>query len=153
MPTDFRPTHTYVGTRKGKHGEPCVLRKSEDYTYPYAMFEDGEELANVHSSYIEPIMLERVNTLHPPGREEERNYKPDHYHSGGIDPWMFIEANMNTQQAIGFHLGNVLKYVARHEKKNGLEDLKKALDSLREGIRLYEKAESDKRTVCDCEDE
>lgn len=35
----------------------------------------------------------------------------------------------------GFHLGNVIKYIWRHQHKNGLEDLKKARFYLNDYIR------------------
>lgn len=40
---------------------------------------------------------------------------------------------------MGFNLGNVIKYVWRHEKKNGLEDLKKAAWYLNDEIAKLEK--------------
>jgi hypothetical protein len=46
---------------------------------------------------------------------------PQHYNRGKIEVIDFIE-----DQKLGFHLGNVVKYAARAEHKNGLEDLKKA---------------------------
>lgn len=49
---------------------------------------------------------------------------PSHYTDGGIETIDFIEA-----KDLGFHLGNVVKYVARCGKKDptkGIEDLKKA---------------------------
>lgn len=45
----------------------------------------------------------------------------NHYKNMKIQPIEFITANN-----IGFCEGNVIKYVCRHEHKNGLEDLKKA---------------------------
>ena len=45
----------------------------------------------------------------------------DHYESQEIQPWDYIVANN-----LGFLEGNVVKYVTRHTKKNGLEDLNKA---------------------------
>ena len=45
---------------------------------------------------------------------------PDHY-KGKIQPIDFIES-----QELDFNEGNVVKYVSRHKKKNGLEDLMKA---------------------------
>lgn len=44
-----------------------------------------------------------------------------HYKQCVIEPIQYIEANN-----IGFHAGNVIKYVTRAEKKDGIEDLKKA---------------------------
>jgi hypothetical protein len=47
---------------------------------------------------------------------------PDHYTFGPIETIDFIEA-----KELGFHLGNVVKYVSRAEHKGKpLEDLKKA---------------------------
>lgn len=48
----------------------------------------------------------------------------DHYHMV-IEPAYFIRANN-----IPFHEGNVIKYVCRHQKKNGAEDIKKAIHYL-----------------------
>lgn len=50
--------------------------------------------------------------------------RPKHYTSGKIEVIDFIE-----DQGLGFHLGNVVKYVARAGKKDPskeLEDLRKA---------------------------
>lgn len=44
-----------------------------------------------------------------------------HYRAGGIQPVQYIEAN-----GLGFLEGNVIKYVTRHHKKGGAEDLRKA---------------------------
>jgi len=47
---------------------------------------------------------------------------PPHYKAGGIETIDFIEA-----KGLGYHLGNVVKYVTRADHKgNKLEDLKKA---------------------------
>lgn len=47
---------------------------------------------------------------------------PPHYKTGGIETIDFIEA-----KELGYHLGNVVKYVTRAKHKgNELEDLKKA---------------------------
>jgi hypothetical protein len=46
---------------------------------------------------------------------------PPHYNAGGIEVIDAIEA-----WQLGFHAGNVVKYVARAPHKNGLEDLRKA---------------------------
>jgi hypothetical protein len=49
---------------------------------------------------------------------------PPHYKTGGIETIDFIEA-----KGLGYHLGNVVKYISRAGIKgtnNGLEDLRKA---------------------------
>ena len=45
---------------------------------------------------------------------------PDHY-KGDVQPIDLIES-----LDLDFNTGNVVKYVSRHKKKNGLEDLLKA---------------------------
>lgn len=47
--------------------------------------------------------------------------KPPHYNQGKIEVSDFI-----IDQRMNFLEGNVVKYVARHKLKNGVEDLKKA---------------------------
>lgn len=44
-----------------------------------------------------------------------------HYSDLNIEPIQFIEAN-----SLGFHEGNIVKYISRWQAKNGIEDLKKA---------------------------
>lgn len=50
----------------------------------------------------------------------------DHYKDSPIQPWAAMEAWMGGEQFVGFLRGNVIKYVARCDKKGGVEDLKKA---------------------------
>ena len=59
--------------------------------------------------------------------------KPNHYKSS-IDPRDYITAN-----CLDFNEGNIIKYVTRYKKKNGLEDLLKAKDDLEYLIILNEK--------------
>lgn len=47
--------------------------------------------------------------------------RPNHYSRFKIEPIYFIMEN-----GLSFAQGNVIKYVCRHEFKNGVEDLKKA---------------------------
>lgn len=58
---------------------------------------------------------------------------PAHYLCFKITPLQAIEA-----WSLGFCLGNVVKYVARAEHKNGLEDLKKARWYLDHEIQMRE---------------
>lgn len=63
--------------------------------------------------------------------------RPSHYTSGKIEVIDFIE-----DQKLGFHLGNVVKYVARAGKKDPakeVEDLRKALWYLERKIGLIDK--------------
>jgi len=59
----------------------------------------------------------------------------DHYVSLKIQPWDAMQAWMSPEAFEGFLTGNVIKYVARHKRKGGVEDLRKSrhyLDKLSE---------------------
>lgn len=64
--------------------------------------------------------------------------KPSHYNQGDIETIDFIKDKLTPEQYKGFCLGNVTKYIARHEHKNGKEDLLKADYYLKEAIENYE---------------
>lgn len=49
----------------------------------------------------------------------------DHYKSLPIQPVQYI-----TMNKIPYLEGNVIKYVTRHQSKNGIEDIKKAIHYL-----------------------
>lgn len=51
---------------------------------------------------------------------------PDHYTQGGVECIAAIRASMTLEAFRGYLKGNIQKYLWRYEKKNGLEDLKKA---------------------------
>ena len=51
---------------------------------------------------------------------------PNHYTSGGIECIKGIEASMEKEAYRGYLKGNCMKYIWRYEKKNGVEDLRKA---------------------------
>ncbi|MED3623241.1 DUF3310 domain-containing protein [Neobacillus thermocopriae] len=52
--------------------------------------------------------------------------KPNHYHKNGIDVIGYSELQFSCEELKGFYRINVLKYVTRYDRKNGLEDLQKA---------------------------
>ncbi len=54
----------------------------------------------------------------------EDKLNPAHYMEQGIQPIHVLARN---NQLDGFLYGNALKYLMRHESKNGAEDLKKCL--------------------------
>jgi len=51
---------------------------------------------------------------------------PQHY-AGKVEAIDALESALTKEQFRGYLRGNVLKYVWRYDKKNGAEDLKKAL--------------------------
>jgi hypothetical protein len=64
---------------------------------------------------------------------------PTHYNQGTIEPIDVIE-----DWKLNFHLGQVIKYVARHEHKGApLADLRKALWYLERAVSNLEEAEDE----------
>lgn len=51
---------------------------------------------------------------------------PSHYNQNGVETIDIIEAALTPEEFRGFLKGNVMKYLDRHEYKNGEQDLKKA---------------------------
>ena len=60
-----------------------------------------------------------------------------HYSQLAIEPIQFIETNQ-----LGYHEGNVVKYVSRWRNKNGIEDLNKAKWYIERLITIEEEKES-----------
>lgn len=50
----------------------------------------------------------------------------DHYLNQAIQPWTAMESWLTPEQFSGFLRGNVIKYIARCDAKDGIQDLKKA---------------------------
>ena len=49
-----------------------------------------------------------------------------HYMAMKIQPIRFMQSSMTPEEFKGFLKGNLIKYVMRETRKNGLEDIKKA---------------------------
>lgn len=64
--------------------------------------------------------LGKLTALKPKDDPKETQVGGDHYKMG-IQPIDFISAN-----GLNFSEGSVIKYICRHRKKNGREDLLKA---------------------------
>lgn len=69
-------------------------------------------------------------------KKDNNPIEPNHYTDMAISPLEFIEAN---QDVLTWCTSNVIKYVGRHQRKNGLEDLKKAQWYLNHEIERLEK--------------
>jgi hypothetical protein len=68
-----------------------------------------------------PMKVIAIATSNKSSKSDMVNH-PTHYKAGGIETIDFIEA-----KNLGYHLGNVVKYVSRADfKGNKLEDLQKA---------------------------
>lgn len=78
---------------------------------------------------------QKVNSMSDP-------IKPDHYHpedDSGIHCHHAQLAQMGAEYMVGYHWGNIIKYVWRWQRKNGVEDLRKAAEHIRMLIELEEK--------------
>ena len=69
-------------------------------------------------------------------------HNSQHYKGFKIEPLQYIEENQ-----IGFHEGNIIKYVSRWRQKDGLDDLKKAKFYIERLIELVEKREHERDQV------
>lgn len=54
----------------------------------------------------------------------------DHYKKAGVEPIDLMKQNFTKEEYSGFLQGNIIKYLLRFKRKNGVEDLKKALTYL-----------------------
>ncbi|WP_338953624.1 DUF3310 domain-containing protein [Fusobacterium nucleatum] len=68
---------------------------------------------------------------------------PNHYKLGcGVESIEIIKRVLGLRNFVAFCLGNILKYLIRAEKKNKLEDYKKAAKYLEWVIQNYNRSES-----------
>jgi hypothetical protein len=93
-----------------------------------------------------PIILEYgfVNAkeeFKPSQRADDVQYGGDHYKEMGVQPWAAMESWMSREAFMGFLRGNAIKYLARTEKKGGIEDLKKARHYLDKLVEIAESGE------------
>lgn len=80
--------------------------------------------------WIDPNYLEEIDGDAPVEAEDEwreKARKPAHYDTG-VDTIAFLRANCPPEQVEGFLRGNAIKYLQRYDKKNGVDDLRKAKD-------------------------
>ena len=68
-----------------------------------------------------------------PITNQERADCPEHY-DNIIQPWEYMQSCMSPEEFRGYMRGNVLKYISRYTKKDGIKDLKKCKDYLEELI-------------------
>lgn len=73
-------------------------------------------------------MAVEVNTMfnNNENKQEDNVNHPSHYTFGKIEVMDYIEDKLSDVECEGYFVGNIIKYVSRFRKKNGIEDLKKA---------------------------
>lgn len=80
----------------------------------------------------------------PNACNDEKVDHPSHYAgAGGLEAIDVISAfTADLQGLIAFDIGNAIKYICRFSKKNGTEDLKKAIWYLNDAINNYSEKEN-----------
>jgi hypothetical protein len=63
----------------------------------------------------------------------------DHYRSLGVQPWHAMEAWMTPEAFAGFLRGNAIKYLARSDRKGGVDDIRKARHYINKLIEVSER--------------
>ncbi|UZT28605.1 hypothetical protein vBBceSLY5_0050 [Bacillus phage vB_BceS_LY5] len=92
-----------------------------------------------HSPKVGDFTITKIGK-YPVGCVTNDLYNRQPHYEGGIDPITYGKDNLSTQEMNGFYKMNVIKYVSRCDRKNGLEDLQKARDYLNLLIDSYENA-------------
>lgn len=72
--------------------------------------------------------------------EQDMVHEPPHYQFGKFSARVIIELVGKTYKSasVFYHVGNALKYLMRAPRKNGLQDLKKAKQSVEFAIETWE---------------
>lgn len=87
----------------------------------YSKVPKKKDAQTIAEKVVQTIEEKEVKTVELPKKEDDINH-PSHYTRGKIEVIDFIE-----DQQLPYHLGNVIKYIARAgHKGDKLEDLKKA---------------------------
>lgn len=81
------------------------------------------------------------NLLGVHDEEQDKVNSPSHYKLEGLDIESVdvIKSVLGKEKFIGWVWGNSLKYLLRQEKKNGIEDVKKAMKNLEWLVEILEK--------------
>lgn len=102
----------------------------------YSKVPKKKDVQAIAEEVVQTIEEQEVKTVELPKKEDVINH-PSHYTRGKIEVIDFIE-----DQQLPYHLGNVIKYIARAGYKGDkLEDLKKArwyLDRYIKGVMQHE---------------
>ena len=81
-----------------------------------------DDLPNETFYVVREGMKKNKDKLNDQWKGGNTSIRPTYYAKYEIDPWTFIIKNQ-----LGMDVGSVVKYVVRHQDKNGVEDLNKAI--------------------------
>lgn len=112
MPTSTDSVSLYFRSFKGDPFKPAENG---------VLFYKGAHLKDETLDYL------RDNSV----KGENNPVKPAHYQNGEHDLLYYLGYIIGNDEAAGFMVGNIIKYVCRYKQKNGIEDLKKAQEYLR----------------------
>lgn len=80
-----------------------------------------------------------MNVYHSAPKAEHEAVSPTHYtSSSGTQLWDAMRDQFTKAEFMGYLKGNVWKYTSRYDKKNGIEDLKKAAAYINKMIETLE---------------
>jgi Protein of unknwon function (DUF3310) len=107
------------------------VKCTRDYVYQLRLKWNKEKqvVKRVVREDVRPV-VQQVTTVTP----NDIQVGGSHYKGQDIQPWDAIHA-----WGLGFFSGNVVKYVARHNQKGGVDDLRKARHYLDKLIELHTK--------------
>ncbi|WP_261374706.1 DUF3310 domain-containing protein [Staphylococcus hominis] len=93
-----------------------------------------DELLKARKEVANSLRKEAINAV------VDNVHQPPHYQFGKFSANVIIELVGKTYKSasVFYHVGNALKYLMRAPRKNGLEDLKKAKQSVEFAIECWE---------------
>ena len=89
-----------------------------------------------------PETPETHETQNVPDSVPDAVHSPQHY-TGKIECVEYLRDKLSQEEFTGFCMGNVLKYTSRWRKKDGVQDLKKALVYLQWAIENESQTDGD----------
>ena len=141
---DIKTTPFFVADMDEYAGEILTIEKVEENYY--SMKEDDgdwdwtDDMISykvVETSSLYSDDLEKVMGAYEHYFDFDPVDKPSHYADKEIEVIDYIQDTLSDEEFEGYCMGNVIKYVSRYKRKNGLEDLKKARYYLNKVIDLY----------------
>lgn len=92
---------------------------------------DNDDFVKVNEPFTRKVDMQE---------EQDMVHEPPHYQFGKFSARVIIELVGKTYKSasVFYHVGNALKYLMRAPRKNGLQDLKKAKQSVEFAIECWE---------------
>lgn len=131
----FEPILTSVSTKttEAVHDALVSIYRDEGLV---PLSQESTNAINVKTA-VDGNNKEGVNQLLPKYSNQAKQVGGDHYKQTTLQPWDVISA-----WSLDPWLANVVKYVQRHQRKNGREDLLKAVHYLEYVIENYDLVKS-----------